>query len=319
MRRLLTVLSAVLCAVIALAAPLRAHAAVALNPTITVTGNTIRLGDFFAGAGNEAQVTVAAAPALGMRATYSSAWLAALARQYHLGWKPASDFDQASVVRASRYIDADTIAARLLEVLGSSAGDGTPEIHFDNPALRLLVPAEADDRIAVDGLSFDRRTGRFSAYVVAPPDSANAKRLRVAGRLIVDVDVAVPNHAIAANEVLKPGDIEHVKLPRERLALDTLTDASQLIGKSAIHVLRADQPVRAGDVQDPLVVRRGDLVTIELRTPTMELSAQGKALEDGAMGARIRVANTRSKRAVDAVVVGADLVSAVPPQRYAER
>jgi flagellar basal body P-ring formation protein FlgA len=315
MKRLLIVL----CALLALAAPSCARAAVALNPAITVTGDTIRLGDFFAGAGSAAQTTVAAAPALGMRATYSAAWLAALARQYHLAWRPSSDFDVASVVRASRYIDADTIADRLLQVLAPSVGDGTPEIRFDNPALRLLVPAEADDRIAVDGLSFDRRSGRFSAYVVAPPGSADAQRLRVAGRLIVEVAVAVPNHAVAANEVLNANDIEHVKFPRERLAPDTLTDASQLIGKSAVHLLRADQPVRAGDVQDPLLVRRGDLVTIELRTPTMELTAQGKALEDGAMGARIRVTNTRSNRAVDVTVVGADLARAIPQQRYATR
>lgn len=308
-----------LCAVSLLVYPVSAHAAVTLKPSTTVTGSVIRLGDFFANAGTEAKVPVAAAPALGMRATYSSAWLAALANQYHLNWTPSSDFDQASIVRASRYIDADAIAKRLLAAMGPSLGNGNPKIHFDNPAIRLLVPAEASNTMAVEGLKLDRRNGRFSAYVSAPPGAVDAQRVRVSGRVVVQIAVSVPNRAIAANEVLTANDLEHITLPRARLALDTLTDPRQLIGKAAVHVLRADQPVRAGDVQDPLLVHKGDLVTIRLHTPTMELSAQGEALDNGALGASIRVANTRSKRTIDVVVTGADLARVGAPQKYAER
>lgn len=307
------------CALSLLAFPTSARADVTLKPSATITGSIIHLGDFFANAGTEAKVAVASAPAVGMRATYSSAWLAALANQYHLNWAPSSDFDQASIVRASRYIDAGAIAKRLLGAIGPAVGEGEPKIRFDNPAVRLLVPAEASDAMAVEGLKLDRRTGRFSAYVSAPPGAVDAQRVRVSGRLVVDIPVEVPIRAIAANQVLTAGDLERITLPRERLALDTLTDARQLVGKAAVHVLRADQPVRAGDVQDPLLVHKGELVTIEIHTPTMRLSTQGKALDDGALGASIRVANTRSKRIIDVVVTGADIVRAGLAQTYAER
>ena len=62
--------------------------------------------------------------------------------------------------------------------------------------------------------------------------------------------------------------------------------------------------MRAGDVQMPILVHKGDLVIIVLNTPSLQLTAQGKALEDGAMGAAIRVANTQSGRVIDAVVAG---------------
>lgn len=310
---------AAICALLIVTVSAVAHAAVMLNPNVTVTGGIIRLGDLFANAGAHAKDPVADAPALGMRATYSAAWLGAVAQEHKLAWRPASDFDQASVIRAGRYIDGDTIAHRLLEAMAPSVAGGDAEVRLDNPSLRLFVPAEADDNMAVDGLNLDGRSGRFSAFVSAPPGAADAQRLRVSGRLIIEIAVAVPSHAIAANDVLTATDIERIKLPRERLALDTITDASQLIGKSAVHVLRADQPVRAGDVQDPIIVHKGDLVTIELRTPTMELSAQGKALENGAAGNSIRVTNTRSNRAIDVTVTGPDLARAGSPDRLAAR
>jgi flagellar basal body P-ring formation protein FlgA len=312
-------LLAALCCLLIVAASGFARAAVTLNPSVTVAGGVVHLGDLFSNAGTDAREAVAGAPPLGMRATYSAAWLGALAREHHLAWTPASDFDQATVIRASRYIDGDAIAHRLLDAMAPAVGAGDAEVRLDNPALRLLVPAEANDDVAVDGLNLDKRSGRFTAFLSAPPDAADPQRLRVSGRLVVDVTVAVPNRAVAMNEILTAKDIERIKLPRERLALDTITDPSELIGKSAVHVLRADQPLRAGDVQEPVLVHKGDLVTIELRTPNMELSAQGKALEDGAAGASIRVTNTRSNRAIDVTVTGPGLVRAGTRDKFAAR
>ena len=300
------------------ALPLSGQAAPQLQPSVTVTGNVVRLGDLFSDAGAGANDAVAPAPAPGMRVTYSAAWLDAIARDHHLDWAPASDFTQATVERASRAIDAEIIAQHLLDALALPAGTAA-EIRLDNTATRLIVPAEAADDIGVEGLNFDPRSGRFSAVIAAPAGAADAQRQRVSGRLVVEIEVAAPNRAIAVNEIIGTADIERIKLPRERVPADTLTDPSQLIGKSARHLLKADQPLRAGDIEEPLVVHKGDLVTIEIRTPSMELTAQGKALDDGAMGATVRVANTQSNRTVETIAEGSGLVRAGAPNALAAR
>ena len=64
------------------------------------------------------------------------------------------------------------------------------------------------------------------------------------------------------------------------------------------------QPIREGDLRAPIVVARGSLVGMTLTTPNMVLTAQGRAIEDGAMGQVIKVMNTQSKTTVDAVVEG---------------
>jgi flagellar basal body P-ring formation protein FlgA len=81
------------------------------------------------------------------------------------------------------------------------------------------------------------------------------------------------------------------------------------VGKAPRHSLRPGEPVHASDVEVPLVVHRGTLVTILLETPALRLSTEGKAMDDGGMGAVIRVANTKSSRVIDAVVTGPGFVT----------
>jgi flagella basal body P-ring formation protein FlgA len=304
MIRRLTILAAAL----AVALPGTVFADTMLQPNVKVMGDTIHIGDLFSDAGAHADDPVAAAPAPGTRVTYNAAWLGAIAREHHLNWQPSSDFDQASVERATRIIDADTVAQRILGEIAPSAQNGDASVQLDNPGLRFVVPAEASDAMALDGLNVDQRSGRFSVYVTAPPNAANAQRQRVSGRLVYQVTVAVPSHGMAIGDIFSANDITEVTLQRDRLAPDAITSAQALIGKAARRILMTGETVRAGDVGDPVVVHKGDLVTIALNTGSMQLTAQGQALDDGGIGASIRISNTQSKRTIDATVAGPNRV-----------
>jgi flagella basal body P-ring formation protein FlgA len=289
-------------------APGAAFADTMLLPNVTVTGDTIHIGDIFRDAGAHANDPVAPAPAPGTRVTDNAAWLGSVAREHHLAWQPNSEFDQTSVERASRTIDADAVGQRILTTVAADTPNSDASIQLDNPGLRFIVPAEASDAMAIDGLKVDQRTGRFSVFVTAPANSNNAQRQRVSGRIVYQVTLAVPAHSMSIGDVFSPADVTETKLPRERVASDAITNPQQLIGKAARRILRAGETVRAGDIAEPIVVHKGDLVTIVLNTPGMQLTAQGKAVEDGAMGTSIRITNTQSNRVIDAVVVGPNQV-----------
>lgn len=289
-------------------APGAAFADTMLLPSVTVTGDTIHIGDLFRDSGPHASDPVAPAPAPGTRVTYNAAWLGSVAREHHLAWQPSSEFDQTSVERASRVIDADAVGQRILAAAAADTPNTDASIQLDNPGLRFIVPAEASDAMAIDGLNVNPRTGRFSVFVTAPANSDNAQRLRVSGRIVYQVTIAVPAHGMSIGDVFGPADVTETKLPRERVASDAITNRQQLVGKAARRILRAGETVRAGDIAEPIVVHKGDLVTMALNTAGMQLTAQGKAVEDGAMGASIRVTNTQSNRVIDAVVVGPNQV-----------
>jgi len=298
-----------LAAVFAVALPGSVFADPMLQPNVKVTGDTIHIGDLFSDAGPHAGDPIAPAPAPGTRVTYNATWLGAVAREHHVNWRAISDFDWASVERATRIIDADTVAQRILQEIAPTTPGGNANIQFDNPGLRFIVPAEASDAMAIDGLTVDPRSGRFSVFVTAPPNVANAQRQRVSGRVIYQVTIAVPSHGMAIGDVFGASDVKEIKLPRDRITPDAITSAQALIGKATRRILGTNEIVRAGDIADPIVVHKGDLVTVALNSSTMQLTAQGKALDDGAMGASIRILNTQSNRTIDATVAGPNQVA----------
>ena len=287
----------------------RAAAEPALRPSAVVAGTVIRLGDLFADAGAAASDVVAPAPPPGSRTMFNANWLAATAREHHLAWEPASRFDQAVVERATRSIGADVVIARLREEIAQRRPGEDLELQLDDRALRLLVPAEASGEIAIDDLSIEARSGRFSAMVTAPAGGAEAAPRRISGRLIRMVTLPVLQHAMMPGDTIAARDLGTARLADERVTADALANARELLGKTPRRPLRAQEPLRLGDVQVPLVLRKGDLVTIVLETATMRLTTEGRALEDGAMGAAIHVANTRSGRVIDTRVAGANTVT----------
>jgi flagella basal body P-ring formation protein FlgA len=119
----------------------------------------------------------------------------------------------------------------------------------------------------------------------------------------------VLDHAMMPGDTIGPHDIATARLAADRVAADALADARELLGKTPRRPLRAQEPLRLGDVQAPLLLHKGDIVTIILETPTMRLTAEGRALEDGAMGAPVHVANTKSGRVIDARVTGDGVVA----------
>ncbi len=294
-----------------LAAP--AAAAPMPRPDVTVSGPTIRLGDLFSDAGPHAGDAVAVAPAAGLRVTYNADWLAAVAREHDLDWSPASPFDQVTVERASRLLGTAAITRQILAALAKRQPISDAELKLDAPGLRLAVPAEAPDTIAIDGLTLDPQTGWVSAFVTAPAGDPAAPRRRISGRLVYMSRIAVLDRAMAPGEVIAAADLGSLRMERDRLPPDAVTDADQLLGKTPRRPLRPDEPILGSDIQMPILVHKGDLVTILLRTPMLQLTAQAKALEDGAKGSAIRVQNSKSDRIVDAVVVDIGMVTVAAP------
>ena len=62
--------------------------------------------------------------------------------------------------------------------------------------------------------------------------------------------------------------------------------------------------MKENDVQAPQVVSRGELVVMTFQRGALTLTAQGKALENGAKGDVIRIVNANSSRTLEARVTG---------------
>ncbi len=296
------------------AAPLAkpAQSSVMLRESVTVAEPLIRLGDLFANAGDKARVPVAHAPEPGRRAVFDARWLYRLAKANALAWRPLSLRDHVTVERDSVVIAREQIEAVISAALDDRGIDtADTAVELSNRGLRLHAPTGASADLVVDDVIYDEPRSRFVA-VVAVADDPSASRVRVTGRLHRITAIPVLARPMRPGERIQAADIAWVEMPVRTVPNNVALGSEDLIGKTPRRGLHPGMPIRVSDVEAPLVVAKGEPVTIVLTAPNMRLTVRGRALEGGAHGQAIRVSNTHSHLVIEAVVSGPGEVTVAP-------
>ena len=306
----------------AVASPLPAAGdLVTLRPSALVADDVVRLGDLFDGISDPglADTPVARAPEPGISINVGARWLYAVAKAHDLPWEPRSRYERISLKRDSHDIPAAEIEASLRLALADQGVDGDVQIAFDNPDLRLRLPSDIGGGVKITRLTVDPSNGRFLAQVVAPASGEPAARLSVTGRAVALTEIPVLRKTMKPGEVIRERDIEWTRVQANRLTRTAVVDPASLVGMSPRRPIRAQDIIRSTDLEVPVVVEKNSLVTIRLRTTRMQLSVQGRALEEGAIGDVVRVMNTKSNNVVNAEVVDSGSVVVVPTSITAQR
>ncbi|MBK0398127.1 flagellar basal body P-ring formation protein FlgA [Limibaculum sp. M0105] len=127
----------------------------------------------------------------------------------------------------------------------------------------------------------------FAALVGAPAlaGEVTARRTIPAGTVIVAADLAVSDGDAAA-----------------------LSSRDAMLGLEARRSIYAGRPVVPVDLGPPTLVRRNDVVSIRFKGGGLEIQTEGRALDAGGAGERIRVLNIDSRQPVSARVTAPGLV-----------
>ncbi|MEM7295067.1 MAG: flagellar basal body P-ring formation chaperone FlgA, partial [Pseudomonadota bacterium] len=96
--------------------------------------------------------------------------------------------------------------------------------------------------------------------------------------------------SIPANTVVLPGDI----MLRDVEVSGAAVDPRDIIGKETRIALYMGRPIRPSDVGPPSVVRRNEIVDIRYKVGGLSILSAGRALDQGAVGDRVRVMNLDS-------------------------
>lgn len=119
-----------------------------------------------------------------------------------------------------------------------------------------------------------------------------------------------PIRPIPAGAALSEADVELIAL--DNPPPDAITDLEALRGLAARRVLRPGLALRQSDLRAPLVVRRGEPVTVAVKGAQFALTLQGRAMNDAERGQIVRVLNPQSRAIVEAVAVSAGLAETFP-------
>lgn len=293
-------------------------APVTLRKRVTVKGEIVRLGDLFVNTRGRAEASVAYAPAPGQSAVLDAGWLAETARRHELAWRPANRRVRLVVNRASRTIERAAIARRVAALLQDRGLRGKLKVALDLRVPTVHLPVDSGDTFAIRELRHDERSGRLVAKLVAPAENP-VYSLRITGRLQKMIKVPVLTRLVRRGEIVRTGDVAMRALDQSQIPVNAVIQREDIVGQAARRSLPSGTPVRDGDLEAPTLVRRGALVTMEISTPMMRLTARGKALDNGTKGETVRIRNIQSKRVVQGTVVGLDRVRIAPSGSLAAR
>jgi flagella basal body P-ring formation protein FlgA len=273
---------------------------VILAERLSTDGATITLGDLFEGAEEAAGIAIARAPAPGERVSLDPAYVQQVAAREGLSWANASGVLRITVEREARLINAAEIAALLEESLFVETGQ-PHAVRLSNLRQTLAAPMDSFGGPELISFDHDAGSGLIRAEIAAFP---GGEPVAISGRAQPVMDVPVLTRAIARGAVIEAGDIDWVQLPANRVNAQIITDTQSLIGMAARRPLRADAPLRGYDIEAPVIIARGEIVSLIFRSGPLTLSARARAMEDGAQGELIRFVNLQSNRTVEAVADG---------------
>lgn len=297
----------------AVAAPQTASTGLSLRNEVEIDDHLIRLRDLFTGAVTDPNRPVAEAPPPGESITLDANWLAAMARQVALPWQPETRFDQVRVTRSGIAIEPGTVKVALLQALNARGLSGDFDIAFDGEGPSLMLPTGAEPTVAIQTLTYDPSSGRFAAAIAAPAIGPAEASATITGRAYSMIDVPVLTRRISPGDTITAADVTWISMPSDRVGLGVITELADLTGKTPRRPIKAQQPVRSGDLIQAIAITKGSLITVALEGSNMSLTIQGKALQNGAVGDTIRVVNTQSNRTLDAVVVSSSRVTVMSP------
>lgn len=111
----------------------------------------------------------------------------------------------------------------------------------------------------------------------------------VAGHVFADG--VVPTRTIRANAIISDTDVT-IRSNVANSGYDRLVD---VIGQEARVVLYPGKPIGVDDIGPPALVSRNQLVRVLFSSQGLEIQTEGRALERGAIGDRVRIMNLSSR------------------------
>jgi flagellar basal body P-ring formation protein FlgA len=270
-----------------------------------VDGPTIRLGDVArleGSAASLADVDLGPAPAAGEPRRLDGA---AILRRLEQAGMDASATRYAipatvRVERTAQEVSADEIKTAVLNVAADAlpAGETIRDLAVAGP---VRIPAGAyEARVST---SANGRPGRRRFDVQLVSDGAVLATVPVTARTDARGPVLVTKQPMARGAILKPSDVAVEQRNAHDVPNDALTAPEQAIGMETKVALAAAAPLPRAALAAPIVVKKGDLVTLLVETPVLRLTVAGEALEPGAAGSAIKVMNRTSKQAVAGKVI----------------
>ena len=202
-------------------------------------------------------------------------------------------------------VQIEQAARAELERQMAASGLTEPQIEVAVVAARPTPPCSQP--VTVEAA--DTRSPQRMRYVARCPDTPGWRYDYVV-RARVSAMVAIAAAPVAANEALTDAQVTIERRDISNIA-DPISNPADAVGQMSRRMLRPGDILRSGQLSSPVLVKRGDAVTMVARRDGIEVSMAGEALDAGGKGAVVRVRNAGSGQVVRMRVAGPGTVEPV--------
>lgn len=151
-----------------------------------------------------------------------------------------------------------------------------------------------------------RRFGRITVNVRCP--GASGWSVHLTGEIKAYAPVVVASRPLRRDTLVSAADVTLAERELGELAWGYINDAQAAVGKRLRRALPAFAAVAPLALEVQPLVRRGQIVTVSARTGGVEVRTSATALGDGALGERVRMRHSVSKRLIEGTVTADGLV-----------
>ena len=216
--------------------------------------------------------------------------------------------EMTTVTRLSQSIDPEKIRRFILDDLARREPYKGQDWELDNFRTGRL-PSLPLGRLTLSvSLQPASSPTYLTLYVLFHVDDEEAGRVRVSARVKFFGEVVVAVDNLPKGHVLNPGDVKTSRIDLTLIKGEAVESMETAIGQVTKHRLYSGRPVLSRDLQTPVVVEKGDAVTIVAESGALRVTTMGFVQKDGAIGDRVPVINASSNKVVIARILDPNTV-----------
>lgn len=152
-------------------------------------------------------------------------------------------------------------------------------------------------------------TGYIRLVAIISVNGVVKSKVKLSGWVDVFESVVCARRNFKKGEITEKGDFYLARKNISHLSSRILTDIGKAVGLMTKHTIKKDTCIKEWMLEKPLIVDRGDMITILAESGNLRVTAPGIVLVKGHRGDLIRVQNSMSKKVIYARVINKSTVN----------
>lgn len=209
--------------------------------------------------------------------------------------------DRITVIGDSQVISAQTLIDRGINAIREQVG---PNVQYDDLHI-FYVGREQDVTVPVGNVILStslpygiRYNAPTTVMIFISVDGQAVTKVGLRFKVNLYRQVAVAASQVNAREIFTEGNLRYERMDAGQIAAGFFTDKNKVLGLEARRAITPGTVITDSMVNKPVIVKRGNMVTLVAFVGNIQVIASGQAMQDGYEGQLIRIKNVITNKIV---------------------